>query len=99
MPIIPTWCPPSREHWELVTFLWQFFPVVRYTIRSNQTISTNTSHVVYIAPMADQVLSYGQDLHDICFQHSGPDRLGYHGGAWLYHTFVHNVQFAEAARH
>lgn len=25
--IIPTWCPPSREHWELVTFLWQFFPI------------------------------------------------------------------------
>lgn len=28
MPIIPTWCPPSREHWELVTFLWQFFPIL-----------------------------------------------------------------------
>lgn len=27
MAIIPTWCPPSREHWELLTFLWQFFPV------------------------------------------------------------------------
>lgn len=31
MAIIPTWCPPSREHWELVTFLWQFFPVVSTT--------------------------------------------------------------------
>lgn len=28
MSIIPTWCPPSREHWELVTFLWQFFPIL-----------------------------------------------------------------------
>ncbi|KAM0795089.1 3-oxo-5-alpha-steroid 4-dehydrogenase-like protein [Usnea florida] len=28
MAIIPTWCPPSREHWELLTFLWQFFPVL-----------------------------------------------------------------------
>ncbi|KAK4693272.1 hypothetical protein P7C71_g4097, partial [Lecanoromycetidae sp. Uapishka_2] len=27
MAIIATWCPPSREHWELLTFLWQFFPI------------------------------------------------------------------------
>jgi len=32
MPILPDlapgWYPPSREHWELVTYTWQFFPVV-----------------------------------------------------------------------
>ncbi|KAL9126964.1 MAG: hypothetical protein Q9217_004070 [Psora testacea] len=28
MAILETWCPPSREHWELITFLWQFFPVL-----------------------------------------------------------------------
>lgn len=43
MPIIPTWCPPSREHWELVTLLWQFFPVVRYAIHSAQISFTNPS--------------------------------------------------------
>ena len=28
MAIIQDWMPPSRENWELVTFLWQFFPLV-----------------------------------------------------------------------
>lgn len=28
MSLIPTWYPPSREHWELITFYWQFFPLV-----------------------------------------------------------------------
>ena len=28
MAIIESWVPPSREHWELLTWLWQFFPLV-----------------------------------------------------------------------
>ncbi|MCJ1476624.1 hypothetical protein MMC13_005292 [Lambiella insularis] len=28
MAIIDTWLPPSREHWELLNWLWQFFPLV-----------------------------------------------------------------------
>ncbi|KAL9136568.1 MAG: hypothetical protein Q9175_002223 [Cornicularia normoerica] len=48
MPILPTWCPPSREHWELITFLWQFFPILTlyqwffkyYPMGKTSTVST-----------------------------------------------------------
>ncbi|KAK4549723.1 hypothetical protein LTR36_005024 [Oleoguttula mirabilis] len=25
--LVPGWYPPTREHWELISYLWQFFPV------------------------------------------------------------------------
>lgn len=28
MAIIEGWLPPTREHWELIVYWWQFFPVV-----------------------------------------------------------------------
>jgi hypothetical protein len=28
MAIVQNWLPPSRENWELITWLWQFFPLV-----------------------------------------------------------------------
>ncbi|KAL8997843.1 MAG: hypothetical protein Q9188_006230 [Gyalolechia gomerana] len=28
MAILETWLPPSREHWELMNYLWQFFPLL-----------------------------------------------------------------------
>ena len=51
MAIIPTWCPPSREHWELLTFLWQFFPLVRYAICSNRMTPANASYLANLGPM------------------------------------------------
>ncbi|KAM0715475.1 hypothetical protein Q7P37_008973 [Cladosporium fusiforme] len=27
MSLIPTWLPPSRENWEFITYVWQFFPL------------------------------------------------------------------------
>ncbi len=96
MPMIPTWCPPSREHWELVTFLWQFFPIVWYAIRRGQLSFTDRIHLVHVVPMARQILSHGQDLDGISFQHPRQDRLGYYGGAWLHHAPVLDVRSAEA---
>ena len=98
MSIIPTWCPPSREHWELVTFLWQFFPIVRYAIRSVSMSFTNKSYAVHPVPMARQILSHGQDLNGIYVQPPGQDRLGYYGGAWFHHATVLDVRSAEAGR-
>ena len=46
--------------------------------------------------MARQILSHGQDLDDIYIQHPRQDWLGYYGGPWLHHAFVHHVQSAEA---
>ena len=94
--IIPTWCPPSREHWELVTFLWQFFPIVRYAIRKDRMSFTNPSYAVHLVPMARQVLSHGQDLDRIFLQCPRQDWVGYYGGAWLHHAFVLDVRSAEA---
>ena len=96
MSIIPTWCPPSREHWELVTFLWQFFPIVRYAFPSVQMTSANRTVVAHFDPMGRQLLSHGQDLDHIYSQYPGQDWLGDYGGAWLHHSFVHHVQSAEA---
>lgn len=56
----------------------------------------NPSYLAYFVPMVLQVLSYGQDLDCIYFQHPRQDRLGYYGSAWLYHTFVLDVLSAEA---
>lgn len=96
MPIIPTWCPPSREHWELVTFLWQFFPIVRYAIYSGRTYITNRSHAAHLDSMVRQILSHGQDLNRIYFQHPGQDWLGYYGGTGLHYSFVLDVLSTEA---
>ncbi|KAI9815092.1 MAG: hypothetical protein M1827_002935 [Pycnora praestabilis] len=30
MAVIEGWMPPSREHWEMISFLWQFFPVITF---------------------------------------------------------------------
>ncbi|KAL8848117.1 MAG: hypothetical protein Q9221_006837 [Calogaya cf. arnoldii] len=27
MAVVQSWLPPSREHWELINYLWQFFPL------------------------------------------------------------------------
>lgn len=32
MAIIESWLPPSREHWELITWAFQFFPLVCCTV-------------------------------------------------------------------
>ncbi|KXL43626.1 hypothetical protein M433DRAFT_69412 [Acidomyces richmondensis BFW] len=29
--LVPGWYPPSREHWELITYTWQFFPLLTAT--------------------------------------------------------------------
>jgi hypothetical protein len=30
MAIIEGWLPPTREHWELISYTFQFFPLVIY---------------------------------------------------------------------
>lgn len=29
MALIENWCPPSKENYDLVLFIWQFFPLVK----------------------------------------------------------------------
>lgn len=99
MPLIPTWYPPSREHWEIVTFLWQFFPVVRYAIRGQRMSVTNPSFVAHFVPMVHKVLSHGQNLDSIYTQHSGEIWVGYYGGSWLHHAFILDVRSAESGGH
>jgi len=33
MAIVQDWLPPSRENWELVCWIWQFFPLVGWVAR------------------------------------------------------------------
>ena len=35
MAIVEGWCPPTRENWELLVYLWQFFPLVCTASRSD----------------------------------------------------------------
>lgn len=37
MAIIQNWMPPSKENYELIVFLFQFFPLVRLTSRYSHT--------------------------------------------------------------
>lgn len=32
MALIENWCPPSKENYDLVLFIWQFFPLVNTTL-------------------------------------------------------------------
>ena len=32
MALINNWCPPSKENYELILFIWQFFPLVSHVI-------------------------------------------------------------------
>ena len=100
MAIVETWCPPSREHWELLIFLWQFFPFVCPHILTGKTGQsfTNSGYTVHTLPMAILLLSYGQDLHRVSLQRAGEDRMGYNGGTWVHYTVVLDVLAAEAGR-
>ena len=40
MALIENWMPPSRENWDLIVYLFQFFPIVSI-IRMQQGIRTN----------------------------------------------------------
>lgn len=31
MALIEGWLPPTREHWELIEYIWRFFPLVSTT--------------------------------------------------------------------
>lgn len=42
MAVIENWLPPSRENWELVSYLWQFFPLVSRVARVSGSHSTNS---------------------------------------------------------
>ena len=46
--------------------------------------------------MVRQLLSHGQDLDRVYFQHPRKDWMGYYGGTWLHHSFILDVLYTEA---
>ncbi len=96
MEILKPWCPPSREHWELLLRLWQFFPLVCQCLLDLRKLP-NSSRTVHNFRMVLLVLPNGQNIHRFSFQYSWEDRLGYYGGPWIHYAIVHNV-FAPKTR-
>ena len=94
---LKSWCPPSREHWELLVFLWQFFPLVCQCLLDLRKLP-NLSHTAHNIHMVLLVLSNGQNIHRFSFQYSWKDWLGYYGGPWIHHAPVHNAFSPKTAR-
>jgi hypothetical protein len=98
MALLETWCPPSREHWEFLVFLWQFFPIVRLHPQKLTNHSLNFGITVHTLPMAILLVSYGQDLHRVSLQRPWENWMGYNGGTWVHHAIIFDVLLAEAGR-
>lgn len=94
MAILATWSPPSREHWEWITFLWQFFPIVNDSTFNHIENFADLNHTVHALSMALLLLSYGQDIYTVTIQCSWKDRMGDNGSTWVYNLVIYNVLFA-----
>ena len=57
---------------------------------------TNRNYPAHSVPMVRQILSHGQDLNSVYFQHPRQDWLGYYGSTWLPYTPVLDVLSTEA---
>jgi hypothetical protein len=70
MAIVEKWLPPSRENWELICYIWQFFPIV--SIRPTcEALCRNTASFVsavpnmrkdYCGSMGSGLVPTGQDV-------------------------------------
>ena len=61
--LVDTWYPPSREHWELLNYAWQFFPLVRSTKRPILPVPKLTLTIVHCRTMAHDLLPLRQNEH------------------------------------
>jgi hypothetical protein len=99
MAIIDTWCPPSREHWQLVTFLWQFFPMA-CTLCYEDYMKTlaKRDYTDHAFPMAFLILPYGQDIYPVSIQRTREDWMGNNGSTRVHNAVVHYVLLANTGR-
>ena len=87
MAIVENWLPPSRENWEWICYVWQFFPVVRCAhemIRAGYELMCGVC-VGYGSAVGARVLSAGQNIDRIAVQCSGQGGMGHwrdHGASY-----------------
>ena len=97
MAIIESWVPPSREHWELITFLWQFFPLVYATVdMKSKRAHSDPDHLV---SMVDRLVSPRENVYQFAMEHSWKDWLGNNGSAGLPAIALHHVHPTERESH
>lgn len=95
MELINSWLPPSREHWELITWLWQFFPLVRapYSCILGKALTLDIGHDI---AMAIGLLSARQNIRGVSLQYSRENSMGDNGGTWLYDGTLPDVHLTAA---
>lgn len=93
MAIIESWMPPSREHWDLILWLWQLYPIVRFKALSSFTwlLTVVSILIVSIFSMASDLVPHGQNLYRLTVQHSWENRLDLDGASGRADTPVPHV--------
>ena len=101
MAIIDSWLPPSREHWELVNYSWQFFPVVcRDPHRSSSVYPVcSRSSAVDSHTMDDGLVSTRENFGLFTSQSSGQICMGSHGDSRICSTAILHAHYPIPARH
>lgn len=93
MAIIESWMPPSREHWDLLLWLWQLYPIVRFQAlgHSNWLLTLVSIVIVSISSMASDLVPHGQNLYRLTVQHSWENCLDLDGASRRADTPVPHV--------
>jgi len=61
MAIVENWIPPSRENWELIVYLFQFFPLVLSSDCPSSTLADMASD--HCLPVDSAMVCRGQDVN------------------------------------
>ena len=99
MSLVPGWYPPSREHWELISYGWQFFPLVCDSCCCASRTMLTTPTVVHSVPMVYNILSTRQDINGIEVQSTRQMGLVRHGVTRHPHSSLLHAHHSKATRH
>lgn len=92
MALIQSWMPPSREHWQLLSSIWQVFPLVCFLPHTRNIASWLIRKIVGRSrPVHHRLLSHGEDLSRVSLEPAGEIRMGAHGGPRLHQLVVYHV--------
>jgi hypothetical protein len=103
MAIVENWLPPSRENWEWICYVWQFFPVVRCAHARAREMDTGLQAdercvcAGYGGAMGARVLSAGQNVDRVKIQYPRESGLGHwrdHGASYPAVYLLHTAQGA-----
>lgn len=102
MAVVENWLPPSRENWEWLCYVWQFFPLVRLSCACDKhpiqdfAKSFITDHS---CAMAHRLVPSRQDVNRVAMECTRQDWMGSYGVYRTDNLAVHLLYTAEGTGH